>query len=43
MSPRDIKKLNELWFTEDADNEISKESSKSEEGSKIKVVHFGLL
>lgn len=32
-----------LWIAEDADNEISKESSKSEEGSKIKVVHFGLL
>ncbi|XP_047371047.1 WD repeat-containing and planar cell polarity effector protein fritz isoform X2 [Vespa velutina] len=30
-------------LSKDADNEISKESSKSEEGSKIKVVHFGLL
>lgn len=32
-----------LCFTEDDINDKVKESSKSEEGSKIKVVHFGLL
>lgn len=32
-----------LYFIEETINDKEKESSRQEEGSKIKVVHFGLL